>query len=71
MREAAARGERLSLANDDIAFYDVVQTNASTVWMPGDETLRALAPELLMTIRSIVAINECCGKTFRSTLESW
>ena len=57
MREAAARGERLSLANDEIAFYDVLQTNDSAVQVLGDDTLRALAPELLKTIRSNVAIN--------------
>ena len=40
MREANARGERLDLSDDELAFYDALETNDSAVKVLGDETLR-------------------------------
>ena len=40
MREAGARGERLGLSEDDLAFYDALETNDSAVQVMGDEALR-------------------------------
>ena len=42
MREADARGENLGLSDDELAFYDALETNDSAVQVLGDETLRAL-----------------------------
>ena len=47
MREANARGEALQLSEDELAFYDALETNDSAVKVLGDETLRAIAQELV------------------------
>ena len=44
MREAASRGERLGLTDDELAFYDALETNDSAVQVLGDETLRTHSP---------------------------
>ncbi len=57
MREASARGEQLGLTDDELAFYDALETNDSAVQVLGDETLRAIARELVETVRSNVTID--------------
>jgi type I restriction enzyme R subunit len=47
MRAAAARGEILGLTDDEMAFYDALETNDSAVQVLGDETLRGIARELV------------------------
>ena len=47
MREAGARGEQLGLTDDELAFYDALETNDGAVQVLGDETLRAIARELV------------------------
>ena len=50
MREAGARGERLGLSEDELAFYDALETNDSAVHVMGDEVLRNIARELVETV---------------------
>ena len=57
MREANARGERLGLSEDELAFYDALETNDSAVQVLGDETLRAIARQLVESVRGNVTIN--------------
>ncbi len=57
MREANARGEKLGLSEDELAFYDALETNDSAVKVLGDEALRAIAHELVETIRKNVTID--------------
>jgi len=57
MREANARGEKLGLSEDELAFYDALETNDSAVKVLGDETLRTIAHELVETIRNNVTID--------------
>ena len=57
MREAAARGKRLGLTDDELAFYDALATNDSAVQVLGDETLRAIARELVDTVQRNVTID--------------
>ena len=40
MRAAGARGEQLGLSEDELAFYDALETNDSAVKVLGDDTLR-------------------------------
>ena len=54
LREANARGERLGLSEDELAFYDALGTNDSAVKVLGDVTLRAIARELVETVRGNV-----------------
>ena len=58
MREANARGGRLGLSDDELAFYDALGVNDSAVQVLGDETLRNIACELFETVRgTVVAID--------------
>ena len=54
MREDLARGEELGPNEDELAFYDALETNDSAVQVLGDETLRTIAQELVETVRGIV-----------------
>ena len=68
MREANARGERLGLSDDELAFYDALETNDSAVQVLGDETLRAIARELVDTVRRNVAIDWTFRESVRAQL---
>ena len=68
MREAAARGERLGLTDDELAFYDALETNDSAVQALGDETLRAIASELVETVRRNVTIDWTLRENVRAQL---
>ena len=57
MREDMARGEELGLNEDELAFYDALETNDSAVQVLGDETLRAIAQELVETVRRNATID--------------
>jgi type I restriction enzyme R subunit len=56
-REAMNRGEELGLTNDEIAFYDALETNNSAVMELGDETLKTIARDLVVTVRKSVSID--------------
>ena len=51
MREAHKRGEKLGLNEDELAFYDALETNDSAVQVLGDEVLRTIARDLVETVR--------------------
>ena len=57
MRKAEERGEKLGLADDEVAFYDALETNDSAVKVLGDEALRTIARELVATVRANVTID--------------
>lgn len=69
MREAAGRGERLGLTEDEVAFYDALETNDSAVKVLGDETLKQIARELVETLRKNVSIDWTVRETVRSKLK--
>ncbi len=68
MWEAAAKGERLGLTDDELAFYDALETNDSAVEVLGDETLRAIARELVETVRRNVTIDWTLRENVRAQL---
>ena len=68
MREANARGERLGLSEDELAFYDALETNDSAVQVLGDETLRDIASQLVETVRSNVTIDWTLRENVRANL---
>ena len=68
MREANERGEALGLSEDELAFYDALETNDSAVQMLGDETLRAIAHELVETVRRNVTIDWTLRENVRAHL---
>ncbi len=68
MRAANARGEVLGLSEDEVAFYDALETNDSAVKILGDETLRAIARELVETVRKNVTIDWTMRENVRAQL---
>jgi type I restriction enzyme R subunit len=68
MREAAARGDRLGLSDDELAFYDALGANDSAVSVLGDETLRDIARELVETVRANVTIDWTVRESVRANL---
>ena len=68
MREANARGEKLGLSEDELAFYDALETNDSAVQVLGDETLRTIARELVETVRKNVTIDWTLRENVRAQL---
>ena len=68
MREANARGERLGLSEDELAFYDALETNDSAVQVLGDDTLRDIARELVDTVRRNVTIDWTLRENVRAQL---
>ena len=68
LREADARGEKLGLSEDELAFYDALETNESAVQVLGDETLRNIARELVETVRSNVTIDWTLRENVRANL---
>ena len=68
MREANARGDALGLSEDEVAFYDALETNDSAVQVLGDETLRDIARELVETVRNNVKIDWTLRENVRANL---
>jgi type I restriction enzyme R subunit len=68
MRAADARGESLGLSEDELAFYDALETNDSAVKVLGDETLREIARELVATVRKNVTIDWTIRENVRAQL---
>ena len=68
MRDANARGEALGLSEDELAFYDALETNDSAVQVLGDETLRDIARELVETVRNNVRIDWTLRENVRANL---
>lgn len=70
MREAHQRGEELGLNDDELAFYDALETNNSAVKVLGDETLRMIAHELVETVRKNVTIDWAVKESVRAKLRT-
>jgi type I restriction enzyme R subunit len=68
MREANARGEKLGLSEDELAFYDALETNDSAVQVLGDQTLRTIARELVQAVRNNVTIDWTLRENVRAQL---
>ncbi len=68
MRAAEARGEQLGLSEDELAFYDALETNDSAVKVLGDETLRGIARELVATVRANVTVDWTLRENVRAHL---
>ena len=65
---ANARGEQLGLTEDELAFYDALETNDSAVQVLGDETLCKIARELVETVRNNVTIDWTLRENVRANL---
>jgi type I restriction enzyme R subunit len=68
VRDAKDRGVRLGLTDDELAFYDALETNDSAVAVLGDETLRTIARELVATVRRNTTIDWAEKESVRAKL---
>jgi len=68
MREANARGEALELSEDELAFYDALETNDSAVKVLGEPTLKTIARELVAIVRKNVTIDWTIRENVRAQL---
>ncbi len=68
MCQASQRGEALGLTDDEVAFYDALETNDSAVKVLGDEALRTIARELVATVRANVTIDWTVRENVRAQL---
>jgi type I restriction enzyme R subunit len=68
MQAADARGEAMGLTDDEVAFYDALETNDSAVRVLGDETLKTIARELVATVRQNVTIDWTIRENVRAQL---
>jgi type I restriction enzyme, R subunit len=57
IRDAGARGEALKLTEDELAFYDALETNDSAVKVLGEPMLADIARELVASVRANVTID--------------
>lgn len=57
IREEQNRGKDLGLNDDEIAFYDALADNESAKEVLGDETLRIIARELVVTVKKNITID--------------
>ncbi len=70
MREAAKRGEKLNLTEDELAFYDALEVNDSAVKILGDDTLRTIARELVDTVKKNLTIDWNLRDSARANIRS-
>jgi type I restriction enzyme, R subunit len=68
MRDADARGDALGLSDDELAFYDALEANDSAVKVLGEKTLRAIAQELVQSVRANVSIDWAVRENVRAAL---
>jgi type I restriction enzyme R subunit len=68
LRQASARGQPLGLTEDELAFYDALETNDSAVKLLGEPTLAAIARELVATVRQNVTIDWTLRENVRAQL---
>lgn len=57
IRAARARGEEQGLSADEIAFYDALAENDSAVQVIGDDKLKVIAHELLVSLKGNVSVD--------------
>jgi type I restriction enzyme R subunit len=68
MRQASARGEALGLSEEELAFYDALETNDSAVALLGDETLKTIARELAEKVRNSATIDWTLRENVRAQM---
>ncbi|MEK6787686.1 MAG: type I restriction endonuclease subunit R [Pseudomonadota bacterium] len=67
-KEASGRGEALGLNDDELAFYDALMMNESSVRELGDEILAKIAHELTASLRSNVTVDWSQRESIRAKL---
>ena len=70
MRQAQERGDDLGFSDEELAFYDALETNDSAVKVLGDETLRTIAIELVKTVQRNVSIDWTIKESVRAKIRA-
>ena len=65
---ADRRGEDMGLSEDELAFYDALETNDSAVKVLGDEQLRAIAREIAEKVKSNATIDWTIKESVRAKM---
>ncbi|MHC6203642.1 DUF3387 domain-containing protein [Breznakiellaceae bacterium SP9] len=65
---AGKRGEELGLTEEELAFYDALETNDSAVKVLGDEQLRSIAREIAEKIKTNATIDWTIKESVRARL---
>ena len=68
IRAARTRGEEQGLSDEEIAFYDALAENESALQMMGDDKLRVIAHELLVSLRANIAVDWAHRESARARL---
>ena len=68
IRAARNRGEEQGLSDEEIAFYDALAENESALQVMGDDKLRVIAHELLVSLRKNVAVDWAHRESARARL---
>ena len=68
IRAARKRGEEQGLSDEEIAFYDALAENESALQLMGDDKLRVIAHELLVSLRENVAVDWAHRESARARL---
>jgi type I restriction enzyme R subunit len=68
IRAARQRGEEAGLSDEEIAFYDALAENESAVQVMGDDKLRVIAHELLVSLRENVSVDWAHRESARARL---
>lgn len=70
IKAARQRGEEQGLSADEIAFYDALAENESAVEVMGNESLKVIAHELLMSLKSNVTVDWAHRESARARLRT-
>jgi type I restriction enzyme R subunit len=68
LREARNRGDAVGMSPEEIAFYDALADNVSAVEVLGNDQLKVIAHELLMSLKSNITIDWAHRESARARL---
>jgi type I restriction enzyme R subunit len=68
--EAGKRGENLGLSNDELAFYDALETNEASVLVLGDVVLKEIAHQLTDFLRRNLSVDWSVRETVRAKMRA-
>ena len=68
VKESDKDGEKLGLSQDELAFYDALETNDSAVKVLGDETLKTIAREIADKVKKNATIDWTIRESARAKL---
>lgn len=68
--KAARRGDELGLSADELAFYDALETNESSVLELGDSVLKEIARQLTDYLRKNLSMDWSVRETVRAKMRA-